>query len=76
MKTPAEGTQIPFDTATKAQLRAFANHLGVPTTNFDNEAKLRQKITDTGFEDAHIIAFDNAPTKAAEARASAAQWRE
>lgn len=68
MKTPAEGTQVPIDTATKAQLRAFANHLGCSTTNFDNEAKLRAKIIATGFDSAHIMAFDNAPTKAAEAR--------
>lgn len=69
MKTPAEGTQIPFETATKAQLRAFANHLGCAPTNFDTEEKLRAKITGSGFEGSHIIAFENAPTKAAEAAA-------
>lgn len=69
MKSPAEGHQIPIDTATKAQLRAFANHIGVPTTNFMDAGKLIAAIQRSSYEEGHIIAFDNAPTKAAEARA-------
>jgi hypothetical protein len=58
MESPAEGRQIILTHATKAQLRAFANHLGATTTNFDNEAKLRDKIAAAGWDEAHIIAFD------------------
>lgn len=71
MKSPAEGIQIPIDTATKAQLRAFANHLGVPTSNANTESQLRAKIAATGYEEAHIILFDSAPHQAAVARAVA-----
>lgn len=68
MKSPAEGVQIPIESATKAQLRAFANHLGCPTSNFMDETKLRAAIANSGYDAAHIIGFVNAPTKAAEAR--------
>lgn len=71
MTTPAEGRQIPINSATKAQLRAFANHLGLPTTNLDSEDKLREKIASSGYEEAHIIVFDPAPVAAAKARAVA-----
>lgn len=72
MKTPAEGRQIPIDSATKPQLRAFANHLGCTTSNFDTEEKLRAKIASTGYEEAHIIAFDGVQAKAVSAKAIAA----
>ena len=71
MKTPAEGVQVPIATASKAQLRAFANHLGCPSSNFDTEERLRKRIADTGYDSAHIIVFENAPAKAASARAIA-----
>ena len=71
MNSPAEGRQIPFDTASKPQLRAFANHLGIKTTNFDTEEKLREKIRGEGYDSAHIIAFEPVTTKTAQAKAIA-----
>jgi hypothetical protein len=58
METPAEGRQVPLANATKAQLRAFAIHLGVTPTNFDNEAKLREKIAATGWDEPNVLVFD------------------
>lgn len=73
MTEVAEGKQIPINTATKKQLRDFANHLGCVTTNFDTEDALRAKIRKEGYEEAHIIAISPAPKapKAPAAKAGA-----
>jgi|GEM_PF-5316598 len=62
MQTPAEGRQIPINTATLPQLKVFATHLGCTVTRFDTEAKVRALIAGTGYEEAHIIVSDGAPS--------------
>lgn len=59
MNTAIEGRQIPLDTASKVQLRAFAQELGCAVTNFDTEDKLRAKIRDAGHEESYIIVADH-----------------
>jgi hypothetical protein len=73
MQNPAEGRQIPIDTATLAQLKVFATHLGCTVTRFDNAAKVRKAIADSGYEEAHIIISDGAPSISASKKAAAGE---
>ena len=46
MENPAiEGRQVPLNSATKKQLREFAEHLGISTTNFNTPEQLVQKAS-------------------------------
>jgi hypothetical protein len=72
MKTPAEGKQIPIDSATLPQLKAFATHLGCTVTRFDNAEKVRKAIAEAGYDEAHIIVADGAPITASSAPKGAA----
>lgn len=69
MSDAIEGLQIPINSASRAQLRAFAEHLGLKVINFDNEAKIIAKIQASGYEEGHIIAFD--PTTKAKDKSAA-----
>lgn len=65
MTEALEGTQIPINSATKAQLRAFCAVLGVTATNFDSEAKLIERIRAAGYDEPHIVVPEGAAPAAA-----------
>lgn len=71
LNAAAEGRQIPLATATKAQLKAFALHLGANVTNFDNEDKLREKIAAAGWDQSSIVAIDQQDAPIGQAAKSA-----
>lgn len=73
--TAIEGKQIPINNASKKQLRAFADHLGAVTTNFDTEPKLREKITAAGWDQGHIL-IEDAPAAKKPGKAPAGDPKE
>lgn len=67
MENPAiEGRQVPLNSATKKQLREFAEHLGISTTNFNTPEQLVQKFKDAGWDQNHIIVADAASKPSAQ----------
>jgi hypothetical protein len=70
MTTAAEGRQIPINTASKPQLRAFLTHLGGKPTNFMDEGKLIDAIRAQDFEESFIIVPDGAPVAGKPAKAA------